>query len=34
MMLLDRTGQIIWIHVGALTHSGESALRAALDRAL
>ena len=34
MLLLDRMGQIIWIHVGALTQSGEHALRAALDRAL
>jgi len=34
IMLLDRAGQIIWIHVGALTQSEEHALRAALDRAL
>ncbi len=34
MLLLDRTGQVIWIHVGALTQSGEHALRATLDRAL
>jgi thiol-disulfide isomerase/thioredoxin len=34
MLLLDRTGQVIWIHVGALTESGEHALRGALDRAL
>ena len=34
MVLLDRTGQIIWIHVGMLTQSREDALRAALDRAL
>jgi predicted transcriptional regulator len=34
MLLLDRAGQVIWIHVGALTQSGEHALRAALDEAL
>jgi len=34
MLLLDRAGQVIWIHVGALTQSGEHALRAALDKAL
>ena len=34
MLLLDRTGRVTWSHVGALTHSGEQDLRAAMDRAL
>ncbi len=34
MLLLDRTGQVVWTHVGALTPSRERDLRAALDRAL
>jgi thiol-disulfide isomerase/thioredoxin len=34
MLLLDRTGQVVWTHIGALTASRERELRAALDRAL
>src|SRR5882672_3153249 len=32
MLLLDRTGQVAWTHVGALTPSRERDLRAALER--
>jgi len=34
LLLLDRTGQVVWTHVGALTPSRERDLRAALERAL
>jgi thiol-disulfide isomerase/thioredoxin len=34
LLLVDRTGQVIWTHVGALTPSRERDLRAALERAL
>jgi thiol-disulfide isomerase/thioredoxin len=34
MLLLDRHGQVVWSHVGALTEPYEHRLRAALDSAL
>lgn len=34
LMLLDKQGKVAWSHVGALTGSLETDLRAALDRAL
>ncbi len=34
MLLLDKEGRVAWSHIGALNASRETALRAALDRAL
>ena len=34
MMLLDRSGQVAWSHIGTLTASHEQDLRTAIDRAL
>ena len=34
MLLLDRSGHVVWSHVGAFTAPRERDLRAALDRAL
>jgi len=34
MLLVDRTGTVVWSHVGAFTAPQERQLRAALDRAL
>jgi cytochrome c biogenesis protein CcmG, thiol:disulfide interchange protein DsbE len=34
MLLVDRTGTVVWSHVGAFTEPQERQLRAALDRAL
>jgi cytochrome c biogenesis protein CcmG/thiol:disulfide interchange protein DsbE len=34
LLLLDRTGQVVWTHVGTLTPPREQDLRAALERAL
>ncbi|HYY53726.1 MAG TPA: TlpA disulfide reductase family protein [Myxococcales bacterium] len=34
MLLLDRSGRVVWSHVGAFTAPRERDLRAALDRAL
>jgi cytochrome c biogenesis protein CcmG, thiol:disulfide interchange protein DsbE len=34
MLLVDRTGTVVWSHIGAFTAPQERQLRAALDRAL